>query len=239
MLDQQAVDFWLADFLAKVREAFGERVRFVGHHGSWPRGEGTPESDIDAMVILDRVEPEDLAAYRAIVDSMPEGGRHASGLLNSVAEMCAHPRSERLQYFHGCKVLHGSVEGILEPPTAEDLLEDIKIKASDNLLATRHYLLYSHDLADRVHNLHYPFKEAFYALQSWTLLRTGEFVARKEDLLPLLADADDQAVVMVARDWRQLEADRTARPRHYIELLERWSRRMLERVAGAEGRTGS
>jgi len=237
VLDQAAVDLWLAEFLARLKETFGERLVFVAHHGSWARGEGTPDSDIDTMVVLDRVAPEDLAAYRAIVDAMPEGGRHASGLLNSVAEMRATPRSERLQYFYGRKVLHGGAEDILEPPTAEDLIEDIKIKASNNLLSARHYLLYPHDLADRVHNLHYPFKECFYALQAWMLAEQGVFYARKDDLLLHLTDADDRAVVAVARDWRQLEADRAAKPRHYVELLERWSRRMLERVGPAEGGT--
>ena len=113
MLDQMAVDRWLAAFLDGLREAFGERPLFVGHHGSWARGEATPESDIDTMVILDHIAPEDLAAYRAVVDAMPEGGRDASGLFDSIAEVRAKPRSERLQYFHGCKVLHGTVDGIL------------------------------------------------------------------------------------------------------------------------------
>jgi hypothetical protein len=54
---------------------------------------------------------------------------------------------------------------------------------------------------------------------------------------PALTPFDDRAVVAVVRDWPQTEADRTARPLHYLELLERWSRGMLARVQ--ECRPGS
>ncbi|UCH35999.1 MAG: nucleotidyltransferase domain-containing protein [Armatimonadota bacterium] len=237
MADQAAVDQWLADFAHRLRETFGDRLLFVGHHGSWARGEAATDSDIDTMVIVDRIGDDDLAAFRAVVTAMPEGGRSASGLFNSAAEVRARPPSELLQYFWGCRPLHGGMDGIVARPTGSQLLEDVRRKASDNLLNARHYLLYPHDLRQKVHGLRYPFKECFYALQEWLLAERGTFYARKEDLLDALADADDRAVVEVARDWPQSEADRNARPEHYVGLLERWSRRALERL-GAAARTG-
>jgi len=233
MLDQSAVDSWLSGFVSRLRDAFGDRLVFVGHHGSWARGEAGGESDIDTMIILDRFEPPDLVAYRSAVDSMPGGGRDASGLVNSVPEMRSRPHSELLQYFYGCQVLHGSLKGVVERPAAADLVDDARRKASDNLLVARHYLLYPHDLAQKVNALHYPFKECVYALQAWTLAHSGRFLSRKEDLLLALADADDRSVVAVARDWRETREDREARPRCYVELLERWSRKMLLRLGDA------
>jgi ADP-ribose pyrophosphatase YjhB (NUDIX family) len=230
MLDQSAVDSWLGDFVSRLRDAFADRLVFVGHHGSWARGEAGGESDIDTIVILDRIEPHDLATYRSVVHSMPGGGRDASGLVNSASEMRSRPRSELLQYFYGCQVLHGSLDGVVECPSAADLIEDARRKASNNLLTARHYLLYPHDLAQKVHGLHYPFKECVYTLQAWMLAQSGRFLPRKEDLLAELADADDRSVVAVARDWRETREDREARPRYYVELLERWSRQMLLRL---------
>ena len=237
MADQATVDQWLGEFLQRLRKTFGGRLVFVGHHGSWARGDATPDSDIDTMVVLDHIASSDLAAYRAVIDAMPDGGRDASGLLNSVAEMRALPRSGLTQCFYGCQVLHGAIDGIVERPTADDLLADILIMASDNLTSARHYLLFPHDLSAKVHGLRYRFKRCLYALQEWLLVRQGEFLARKDQLLEALTDEDDRAVVAVVRDWPQTEADRTARPRHYIELLERWSRGMLARVQ--ECRPGS
>ncbi|CAD5244121.1 nucleotidyltransferase family protein [Thermococcus camini] len=43
----------------KIREAFGERVKEVIIFGSRARGDWNEESDLDVMVVLDRVNPED------------------------------------------------------------------------------------------------------------------------------------------------------------------------------------
>ncbi len=233
MLDQSAVDSWLGDFVSRLRDAFGDRLVFVGHHGSWARGEAVSGSDIDTIVVLDRIEPPDLVTYRLVIDSMPGGGRNASGVLNSIPEMRSLPPAGLLECFHGCRVLHGGLDGIAECPGAADLIEDVRRKASDNLSAARHYLLYPHELAQKVHVLHYPFKYCVYALQAWKLAQTGRFLARKEDLLAELADDDDRSVIAVVRDWRETREDREARPCWYVELLERWSRRMLLRLGEA------
>jgi len=233
MLDQSAVNSWLGDFVSRLRDAFGDRLVFVGHHGSWARGEAVDGSDIDTITVLDRVEPQDLVAYRAVINSMPGGGVAASGILNSVPEMRSLPPAGLLECFHGCQVLHGNLAGVVECPGAADLIEDARRKAADNLSAARHYLLYPHDLAQKVHALHYPFKYCVYALQAWMLAQTGQFIARKEHLLAALDDADDRSVIAVVRDWRKTREDREARPRYYFELLERWSRKMLLRLGEA------
>ena len=232
MLDQAAVDRWLDEFLARLRALFAERLVFVAHHGSWARGDATAESDIDCFVILDRIDAPDLHAYRELVHTMPDGGSAVSTFMGSVAELKAWPRQEQWQCRYGARVLHGSPEGIVAEPTDEDFIDDIRTKASANLHMARHYLLHPHDLSAVVHKLMYPFKECFYALQSWLLLTTGTYHGRKDDLLAVLADPDDREVIRIARDWHELPQDRTERPLHYIETLERWSRKMLGRVAG-------
>jgi hypothetical protein len=231
--DQAEVDQWLAEFVERLRDAFGERLMFVGHHGSWARGEAAPDSDVDVMVVVDRIDARDLAAFRDAVAAMPDGGRLASGVYNSVAELRARAPSELTQYFYGCQVLHGNIEGVVTRPSAEDLLADVRFKALTNLMHARHYLLYPHDLTLKVHSLRYPFKECFYALQEWVLAREGTWYDRKDDLLAVLTDEDDRAVVQAARDWRESEAERTARALEYVELLERWSRKMLARAGDA------
>jgi len=230
MLDQAQVDRWLAEYVQRLRDTFGDRLMYVGHHGSWARGEAGPDSDIDTLVILNRIEPEDLAAYRRVVDAMPDSGRLASSALQSISELKAWSRTELAQCYYGCRALHGTLDGLLEKPTDADLIEEVRLKAGENLHHARHYLLHPHDLAQVVHRLRDAFKVCFFALQSWILLREGRFIGRKADLLEALSDPDDRDVVRVSRDWDELEYDRTARPLYYIQLLERWSRRMLERL---------
>jgi hypothetical protein len=230
MMDQGQVDAWLADFLAKLKDIFGDRLMWVGHHGSWGRQEAGPESDIDCMVVLDRIEDADLYAFRDIVTSMPDAQTVGSGLLMSIVELRESPRFYLVQFFYGRKVLYGSLQGVVDPPGPEELIADIRLKASDNLHAARHYLLYPHDLPKVVHKLKYPFKNCFYALQSWLLLTQGKFIPLKNEILEYLNNPDDNEVVRVARDWYKSTDDRTAHASYYIELLERWSRGMIAKL---------
>lgn len=230
MVDGRVVDQWLAQFVGRLRNIFGDRLVFVGHSGSWARGEGEPTSDIDSVVVLDRIDSKDLTEYRHIIAGMPDAKRLASGRLVSISEVRTLPPFELMEFFYGCKGLHGTLKGIVEKPTSIDLLEHVRIQGSQNLFDARHYLVYPHDLSKVVHRLYHNFKSCFYILQSWILLHDGRFLARKDELLGVLSDTDDQEVIQVGRDWRHLEQDREKRPLHYIELLERWSRKMLSRV---------
>jgi len=229
-MDQHQVDAWLAGFLAKLKERFGDRLIWVGLHGSWGRQEARPESDIDCMVVLDRIEDSDLYAFRDIVSSMPDAQTVGSGLLLSTAELREAPRFYLVQFFYGRRVLYGSLRGIVAPLGPEELITDIRLKASDNLHAARHYLLYPHDLPKVVHKLKYPFKNCFYALQSWLLLTQGKYVPAKNEILECLDNPDDREAVRVARDWYKLTNDLTVHAQYYIELLERWSRGMIAKL---------
>ena len=62
---------WLEQFTAAVSRAFPDRVVCIGLQGSRGRGEAGPESDIDMVVILDRLEYGDLARYREAVAQLP------------------------------------------------------------------------------------------------------------------------------------------------------------------------
>ncbi|MFU8796259.1 MAG: hypothetical protein ACNA7X_03050 [Dehalococcoidia bacterium] len=224
------VDGWLTEFVSRLSVALGERLTFVGLHGSWARAEPREGSDIDVAVVIDRVDLQDLATFRTIVAEMPDAGRVASGIFRSVPELKALHGFEPIPFFYGCRVLHGTVEGIIERPEPPDVREHIQVTASASLFHARHYLLYPHDWSKAVHKLYYPFKQCFYALQSWVLLCEGRFVPTKDGIIEQLTDADDREVVRIARDWHELQQDREQQPLYYIELLERWSRNMLLRL---------
>lgn len=76
----------------------------------------------------------------------------ASGFLASLSELQVWPRSELVQCFYGCKMLYGTLDGLVEKPTDTDFIEDIRSKASANLHHARHYLLYPHELSEVVHS---------------------------------------------------------------------------------------
>lgn len=234
MIDQAEVDRWLADFVKRLCRSFGERLIFVGHQGSWARGEPRHGSDIDVAVIIDHIDSQDLTAFRNMVGEMPNAKPLASGVFLSISELKASRRSELVQFFYGCKILYGTLNGIIGMPESADLREHIQVTASASLFHARHYILYPHDWGKVVHKLYYPFKECFYALQSWILLREGKFIPTKDELFEQLSEADDKEVIRIAKNWQELEQDREKQPLYYIELLERWSRNMLSRLQNCE-----
>jgi predicted nucleotidyltransferase len=65
-------------FAAAARRHFGKRLKAVRLYGSAARGDWTKESDIDVLVLLDRVRPKDTdwLIHRAALL-----GLHGSGLL--------------------------------------------------------------------------------------------------------------------------------------------------------------
>ena len=51
----------------ELKMKFGKRLLYVGLQGSYLRGEATPESDIDIMLVLDEIHSKDLNVYRQIL----------------------------------------------------------------------------------------------------------------------------------------------------------------------------
>lgn len=70
MIDPQV---WMPEAVSALRRRFGAHVLFVGLQGSYERGDAVEESDIDILTVLDRLDLETLAAYRATLRRLPEG----------------------------------------------------------------------------------------------------------------------------------------------------------------------
>ena len=66
------------DFAFGVREHYGSRCRRLRLFGSAARGDWTHESDVDVLVLLDKVESEDL---KWLVDYAYDIGLYAMGIL--------------------------------------------------------------------------------------------------------------------------------------------------------------
>ncbi|WP_304160371.1 nucleotidyltransferase domain-containing protein [Fusobacterium ulcerans] len=63
---------WLENFVVEIKKGFENRIEFIGLQGSHGRGEASKESDIDIVVILDKVEMKDLEKYDEIISKMED-----------------------------------------------------------------------------------------------------------------------------------------------------------------------
>lgn len=182
------IEVYLADLIVRLRECFAERLVYVGLHGSFQRGEADENSDIDVMVTLDVLSPEDLVVYRDIVFSLPFAER-SCGFISGRHELACWPAHEVCLLLHETKDYYGSLKPLLPVFTREDVKRGISIGVGNLYHALCH---------GRVHapEKEWPevmkglYKGVFFILQNIRWYETGEWVPSKAGLLPLLEGLD-------------------------------------------------
>ena len=111
---------WMEQYTGALRDTFGSRLWFVGLQGSYARGEATAQSDIDAVVILDRVSPADLAAYSAMLDRLPDRDK-VCGFISGKDELFSWEPSDLFQFLYDTTPVLGSLELLRERVSREDI----------------------------------------------------------------------------------------------------------------------
>lgn len=133
----------LALFYEKLTAVFPGRLLFLGLQGSYRRGEQTPDSDWDIVVILDRVEYTDVTQYRKMLRELPEHPQPC-GFFCGLKEFRAWPAYDRFSLYFDTESYYGSLEHLVEPPTLEDAQESVRIGAANLLHELTHRSIYGH-----------------------------------------------------------------------------------------------
>ena len=114
------IESWMDLFLKELQIVFENRLVFVGLQGSRGRGEGRPDSDIDVVVVLDRLTPADLDAYEGLLDRIPNR-ELVCGFVSGRQELAAWERSELFQFARDTRPWLGSLDEILPPVERRDI----------------------------------------------------------------------------------------------------------------------
>lgn len=175
---------WLENFLDKVKDCFGARLLCAGIQGSRARGEEKADSDIDVVVILDRLDLADLKAYDAAVSALPEREK-LCGFLSGRAELAAWEKAELFQFVFDTKVLYGSLD-FVQLGTEEDLRRAVHSGACSLYHACVHNIL--HEKSSEI--LRELYKSAFFTLQMKRYAETGEYIPAKEEMMRKTTDTD-------------------------------------------------
>lgn len=171
------MEAWMQQLTYRLHDAFGPRLRFVGLQGSRARGEAGPESDIDAVVILDAVSLADLRAYRALLAGMPEREK-VCGFYGGQAELARWDRGDLFQFIHDTIPFYGDLSALTPPLGREEARRAALKGACDIYHGCTHGLLFDRDTAA----LRALYKMAAFALRAVYFCRTGEYIFRTDDL---------------------------------------------------------
>ena len=220
------MEAWMRQLTYRLHDAFGPRLRFVGLQGSRARGEAGPESDIDAVVILDEVSLADLRAYRALLAGMPEREK-VCGFFGGQAELARWDRGDLFQFIHDTIPFYGDLSALTPPLGREEARRAALKGACDIYHGCTHGLLFDRDTAA----LRALYKMAAFALRAVYFCRTGEYIFRTDDLRERLTPPEARLLDGIEAA-RALMGDGAA----YEELcdrLRRWAADTICDMGGA------
>ncbi len=180
------IEEWLNLAIEKLQKTFAHNLLFVGLQGSYNRGEATPESDIDLVVILEELSFEDLKQYRQIIDEMPHK-ELACGFISGKKELQNWSKADLFQFFYDTKSLVGNLEDIIQPPTIEDIKKSIKTSSETLYHTLVHSFVHSKNFIEDLKNL---YKMAFFILQAKYFVENNIYIKTQNELVKHLQGVD-------------------------------------------------
>jgi len=135
------IKLWMNRFTELLKETFGERIYFVGLQGSYGRGEATETSDIDAVVILDKLTAEDIKKYRDMVAVLPNR-ELLCGFLSGKDELMNWEPSDLFQFYYDTTPIVGTLDELLAKIDKAVVDRAIKIGACNIYHGCVHNMLY-------------------------------------------------------------------------------------------------
>ena len=223
------VQLWMQQAVSLLKEAFGSRLLFVGLQGSYRRGEARQDSDIDILTILDTLDVTDLATYRSVLRSLPEGEK-ACGFTCGREELLAWPPFELFQFARDTDAWYGELDALLPPFDREDTLTGARAGVS-GLHHYTAYLFVSGDATTRADDLKGVYKGFFFAMQMVQYLRSGVYARTKKELLPMLA-GDEAELLRLGMEPASYEERKARDPESLFRLMLTWTGSALRELAG-------
>lgn len=179
---------YISSLIVLLKEAFQERLLYVGLQGSYLRGEATERSDIDVMVVIDQMTVADLNVYRNAIASLPEVNK-SCGFICGAEELRHWNPLEICHLLNTTKDYCGMLADLVPSYTEHDVIAFVKMSLGNLYHEICHR--YIHAPSERsVAELPGTYKQVFFILQNLHYLETDRFIGTKQELLASLTGQD-------------------------------------------------
>jgi predicted nucleotidyltransferase len=215
------IDAWMDQFLQALNKNFKDRVWFVGLQGRYGRGEATPTSDVDLVVILDELSAADIGVYNSMLNTLSHR-EMLCGFLCGKNEIMHWEPSDLFQFYHDTIPIQGNLDELLPLIDADAVARAIKIGACNIFHGCIHNMLY--DRNDEI--LKGLYKSASFVVQAICFQQTGTYVKRQKDLLRVVS-LDEQVIINIFMD---LKNGGMINFQGMSEILVEWSKTWIESV---------
>ena len=172
------IDVWMTHFTEGLLQRFGDRVWFVGLQGSYAREEATEQSDIDVVVILDKLSVSDIEAYDELLDAQPHRNL-LCGFLSGREEITKWEPADLFQFYHDTRPVKGSLDALLVLIDEKAVNRAIKTGLCNLYHACVHNML--HDKSEAI--LMGLYKSSSFLIQAIAYRESGRYWRKKSDLL--------------------------------------------------------
>jgi len=180
---------WIDTFLQALNGAFENRIWFGGLQGSYGRGEATESSDIDIVVIFDKLSVDDIKSYSAMLDTLPNR-ELICGFLSGKDEILNWEPSDLLQFCYDTTPIKGSLDEVLALVDETAVDRAIKIGVCNIYHGCIHNML--HEKSEDI--LRGLYKSASFVVQAIAFKRTRKYMKHQKDLLSIVSP-DEQAII--------------------------------------------
>lgn len=179
----------IADYTKRLTEElkmkFGKRLLYVGLQGSYLRGEATPESDIDIMLVLDEIHSKDLNVYRQILKELGEYNR-ACGFVCGRNELLNWFPEEICHVLHTTSDIYGKLSDIVPNYSKKDVANYIKMSVGNLYHMLCHRRIHS-EMEKNVNKLPLAKRDIFFILQNLYYLEYNTFIEKKNEVTSIVS----------------------------------------------------
>ncbi|MDE6592317.1 MAG: nucleotidyltransferase domain-containing protein [Oscillospiraceae bacterium] len=218
------IDEYIDKLINALKNAFGERLVYVGLQGSYLRGEATESSDIDIMAVIDGITVNDLNVYKNALVSVGDYDR-SCGFICGKDDLENWNPLEAFHLLNTTKDYYGELKKLVPAYTSEDERNYVKISLNNLYHEICHRYIHA-DREKNISRLPISCKSVFFIMQHLYYLSSGVFVQTKRELLEVLS-GEDKAVLELSislRDNPDYDFNGA------FELLFNWCRNALARI---------
>jgi len=213
------IKLWMESFAELLKETFGERIYFVGLQGSYGRGEATESSDIDVVVILDKLAAEDIKTYGNLINTLPNR-ELICGFLSGKDELINWDPSDLFQFYYDTTPILGTLDELLTKIDNAAVDRAIKIGACSIYHGCVHNMLHEKN-DDIVRGL---YKSASFVIQAIVFKNTGKYIKYQKELLEVVGNEEKD----VLNDFIALKNGATVEFDTMSERLFNWVRKLIQ-----------
>ncbi len=215
------INIWMKEYLYKLKSLFGSELLFVGLQGSYGRGEATESSDIDAVVILNHVTPEDLKAYSTMLNILPHREK-VCGFISGRQELINWERSDLFQFYHDTTPFFGSIDFLLPLISKADIHRAIRIGACNMYHICGHNMVHEKD-SEILKSL---YKSASFTVQAVYYAQTDNYIKQKVDLISVL-QRPEQEILQTCITLKQQPDLAQNKFEQLSDLLFQWTSELI------------